>query len=65
MFNVLYKVELYRRFIDRGGASSKLVQFYGLRAARNYPVGEKPSKWEVEDAPRLHTVEVGPDLRLK
>lgn len=64
LFESMYRVDLYRRYLPRNGIHG-LVQFYGLRATRSYPFEERAPKWVVDDQPRLHTVETDGNLKIK
>lgn len=62
----MYRVDYYRRYIDRGNSSSTLVEFFGPRARRRYKPGEPKPDWEVTDPEgKRHVVEVHPSIKVK
>lgn len=75
MGETMYRVDLFRRFLPRDTAADgskgvkrihELVQFWGLRATRDYDIKTKTwGDWTVEDAPKLHTVEVTDRTKIK
>lgn len=64
----LYRVDLFRQFLPRRGANGLgMVQFYGPRATRKFPVGSKKKPaWEVGLDHRCHTLTIGAEgFRIK
>jgi hypothetical protein len=64
LFECLYKVERFRRFLpNRGSDGRGLVQFWGPRAVRRCRPPEDWPEWDVEGR-KMQTVNVG-DIRFR
>lgn len=68
-FQVMYRVDHFRRFIPGRGLGIGLLDFYGPRAVRVTRIGEKPGAWTKEgDETFCHIVSVrepGESFKIK
>lgn len=61
-----YRVDRFRRFLEKRGASGRgLIEFWGIRASRSYVVDNGASEWVKDPARKLHTLEVGSISKIK
>jgi hypothetical protein len=62
----MFRVDRFRKFIDRRGADGRgLIQFWGPRATRTYKVDDGAPAWEVQEERKMHTVTVGNITKIK